>query len=227
MYGNRFRFKRKAKKFRRFKRFNRKKGYKRKDYTPVVKLEAYYIVRTSNTANTSSLNFDINGLGDTTGKEGKIPYTDMLDVNGTWGKYKDFYTQYMITGASAEFCITKDGNYLDSIYNVQPIIACVNYPAYDFSYVPTPQEVRQMDNSYVIPPKINGVSRYYQRYPRNYLPTNLSKVGIGVWNTITNSNNQNGIFTMQILNNASSASTKVNFAYLKFCLYVRFGGKKI
>lgn len=217
-------YKRKFRKTKRNFRRNKRKGFRKRDYTPAVKLEAYFTVGT--TANASSaLTFATN----TTAFTIAVPYTACFDTSGTWGKYSTNYAAYKITGIGLEWIFTKDTGTIDGLFNQMPYIVGVNFPSEVVNtFQPTASTLKQMDNAFNICPKTNGPSRYYQRFPSNYLNNKIDAVGVGTWNSVENSAKQMGQFAFQPVNaSAANNTAPAAFALLKMSLYVRFASKRI
>lgn len=226
--------KKKQRRYKRSKRYSRRtkrKGFRKRDYTPSVKLEQYFIVGTS-TVNSSTIAFS-------TGSNNyvaAVPYLSCFDDNGTWGKYKSNYGTYKITGVSVEFGFTKDMATTEQLFTTMPYIAGAHFPSEDATYTPSTNVIKQIDNQVNISPRSLSVTRNYQRFPTNYISNKLTRVGIGVWNAVTEASAQMGVFGLAVVNGAVTISnipgsppsfTPSPFGYLKLCLYVKFGSKRI
>lgn len=224
--------KRRQRKYKRSKRYSRRtkrKGFRRRDFTPSIKLEQYFTVGTY-LAGSSSLQFSTS----TSTFVNSVPYTSCFDDNGTWGKYKNNYGTYKITGVAIEFGFTKDLNTTEVLFTTMPYLAGAHFPSEDSSYAPSSAVIKQIDNTVNISPRSLGMTRHYQRFPSNYISNKLTRVGIGVWNSVTEFASQMGVFGMGIVNNVTAvnnlpgpAFSAQAFAYLKISLYVRFGSKRI
>lgn len=229
-YGRKYR--KKNRRGKRTMRRSKRKGFRRRDYTPSVKLEAFYTVGTSS-VNSSNIIFTTGGSTFTNA----CPYVASFDLNGTWGKYSNNYSIYKVTGASCEWGFTRDPLTLEGLFNTMPYIAGVHFPAEAPNFTTTPAVIRQVDNSFNISPKITGMARNYIRYPTNYINNKLNAVGIGTWNSVGDASSQMGVICFGPINGAyainntvsggNPAFSQTSFAFVKVSVYVRFGSKRI
>jgi len=224
-YGRRYRKKGRRSYRKTFRRSSKRRGYRKRDYTPTIKLEWYGSVNTSGSTTSSDLRFS----DGTNSYTNRLPYNFCFDTNGTWGKYKDLYTMYKITGASTEFSMTRHPSDLDAIWNPSPVIGIAHFPTeIAATFGANATTIKQMDHYQTIVPNSTGLKRFYQRFPNNYISNRPSYVGIGTWNNNADYNSQVGMVAVLTLNGAMPQTGSIStFGYIKLTLYVKFGGKRV
>lgn len=232
-YGRKY--KRRSFKKRTFKRFAKRKGYRKKDYTPVVKVEQYYFVKIGTDAGSGNGNSHLYF----TPTEGVNEYTNVIafsnvigSATGSFSKYSSNYGTYKVIGCGIEFTWSKEmatisGSFADSSV---PFIGCTIFPAETNALTPTAIMLKQQDQFFQVPPRL-GTFRKYQRYPPSYINNTLSAVGVGTWNSVTNKDVQLGAVAIMNVSenktNNGAPGARVTVGYVKVNIYVRFGSKKI
>ena len=235
-YGRKYKKRRFTKK--RTYRRRRRGGFRRKDYTPVIKVEQYYVCQNVVYQTSASATGNIMFKTVNNGSESLnyISYASILtDDSGTFSKYKNNYGTYKITGCAVEWTWAKDMTTLENqiFKNGLPFIGMCHYPAEPSGFIPSPVSMRQQDQFQQIQPK-TGKYTSYQRFPNGYINNTLSNVGVGTWNTMTNITAQLGGVAIANVTGVIPPSVQdggptlqITFAYVKVNLYIKFGSKKI
>lgn len=222
-YGKRFKKYGKRKSFKKFR--GRKRGYLRRDYTPSLKLECFTSIRSSAGTGVVSIFDATDTVPSTAWKAGYLNFKNCFDNNGTWGKFKDNYSTYKISGVSYEVGYGLDTQILNSVYAPTPLFGVACFPTeVDAAPGISIASVKQMDNVLSLGPRDTRKTKFI-RFPDNYV-TSVNAAGVGTWNPVAQSANQVGQIYMTALS-AAVAQNTTSFGYIKLCLYVKFGGKKI